>query len=147
MLYMILKHAHSGFRWLVLLFLLVAIVNGLRNWKGARPVGDAERKMNLFALIFTHIQFLGGLVLYFISSKVVFSGESMKIAMNRFFLVEHPFLMIIAIALITIGYSRAKRADNPGLASRRVFWFYLIGLVLILAGIPWPSKGFGTAWF
>lgn len=147
MLYMILKHAHSGFRWLVLLFLVVAIVNALRNWNGARPFSDTERKMNLFALIFTHLQFLIGLVLYFISSKVVFSGESMKIAMNRFFLVEHPFMMLIGIALITVGYSRAKRAENPASASRRIFWFYLIGLVLILAGIPWPSKGFGTAWF
>lgn len=147
MLYMILKHAHSGFRWLVLLFLVVAIVNALRNWNGTRPASDTERKMNLFALIFTHLQLIGGLVLYFISSKVVFSGESMKIAMNRFFLVEHPFMMLIGIVLITIGYSRAKRADNPSSAARRIFWFYLIGLVLILAGIPWPSKGFGTAWF
>ena len=147
MLYMILKHAHSGFRWLVLLLLIAAITNALLKWRGGKALGASDRKLNLFAMVFTHVQLLVGFGLYFISEKVVFSGESMKNAINRFFLVEHPFLMVLAIVLITIGYSRGKRADSDTLASKRTFWFYLIGLLLILAGIPWPFQGYGTAWF
>jgi len=71
----------------------------------------------------------------------------MKVAVNRFFLVEHPSLMIFAVLLITIGYSRAKRATSDAMAFRRTFWFYLVGLVLILLGIPWPMQGYGTGWF
>lgn len=147
MLYMILKHAHSGFRWLVLILLIAAIGNALQKWRGGKSLTSGDRKLNLFAMVFTHVQLLVGFGLYFISEKVVFSGESMKNAINRFFLVEHPFLMVIAIVLITIGYSRAKRADSDASAAKRIFWFYLIGLLLILAGIPWPFQGYGTAWF
>ena len=147
MLYMILKHAHSGFRWLVLFLLVAAFVNAFLKWRGAKTYSATDRKLGLFAMIFTHIQFVGGFVLYFISNRVVFSAESMKVAVNRFFLVEHPLMMLIAIGVVTIGYSRAKRATTDMGKFKATFWFYLIGLALILAGIPWPSQGYGTGWF
>lgn len=34
----------------------------------------------------------------------------MKNAVSRLYGLEHPLMMLIAIALITIGYSKAKRA-------------------------------------
>jgi hypothetical protein len=147
MLYTILKHAHSGFRWMVLLLLLAAVANAIMKWRNGASVSQSDRRLNLFALVFSHLQFLIGIVLYFISERVVFSPESMKVAVNRFFLVEHPSLMIFAVLLITIGYSRAKRATSDAMAFRRTFWFYLVGLVLILLGIPWPMQGYGTGWF
>lgn len=147
MLYNILQHAHSGLRWVVLLLLLGAVANALVKWRNHVKMSDSDRKLNLFALIFSHTQLLLGIALYFLSPKVIFSGESMKVAMNRFFLVEHPSLMILALILITIGYSRAKKAASDEGAFRRIFWFYFIGLVLILLGIPWPMQGYGTGWF
>lgn len=143
----ILIHAHSGLRWVALILLLAAIGNAFSKWQGKKGYTDKDRKLGLFALIGVHVQLLLGLALYFISSKVIFSAESMKVAMNRFFLVEHPTLMIIAIALITVGYSRAKRGATDTGKFKTTFWFYLIGLILILAGIPWPSLGYGTGWF
>jgi uncharacterized protein YacL len=147
MLYMILKHAHSGLRWAVLLFLVAAVANAFMKWRGGKAHSESDRKLGFFAMLFSHIQLVIGLILYFISPKVVFSAESMKIAMNRFFLVEHSFLMILAILLLTLGYSRAKRAASDASRFKLTFWFYLIALILILAGIPWPSKGYGTGWF
>lgn len=147
MLYTILKHAHSGFRWIVLFLLVAAVANAFLKWRKEAVMTSSDRKLSLFALIFTHVQFLVGLLLYFISARVVFSPESMKDAINRFFLVEHPSLMIAAVVLITIGYSRSKRSASDTIAFRRTFWFYFIGLVLILLGIPWPMQGYGTGWF
>ena len=147
MLYTILKHAHSGFRWVVLFLLVAAVVNAFLKWRNGAAMASSDRKLGLFALIFTHVQFLVGLVLYFISARVVFSPESMKDAINRFFLVEHPSLMIAAVVLVTIGYSRAKRSPSDNFAFRRTFWFYFIGLALILLGSPWPMQGYGTGWF
>ncbi len=147
MLYTILKHAHSGFRWIVLLLLVAAVANAFLKWRKGSVMTGSDRKLNLFTLIFTHVQFLVGIVLYFISARVVFSPESMKDAVNRFFLVEHPSLMITAVVLITVGYSRAKRSASDEVAFRRTFWFYLVGLLLILLGIPWPTQGYGTGWF
>ena len=106
-----------------------------------------DKKLGLFALIFTHIQFLMGLVLYFLSPKVVFSGEAMKDSVLRFFLVEHISLMTLAVVLITIGYSKSKSTALDAKKFKSTFWFFVIGLLLILAGIPWPFQNYGTGWF
>lgn len=143
----ILRHAHSGLRWLVLISLIIAIVNAVGKTSGQVAFTDKDKKINLFALIFTHIQLLIGLVLYFISPKVIFSSEAMKSDVLRFFLVEHSLLMIIAVILITIGYSRSKKALDAGKKFKSVLIFYLLGLILMLIGIPWPFMDYGTSWF
>ena len=138
-----LTHAHSGLRWLVLLFLLLAIISAYRAWKG----GGSLSKMPLFALIATHTQLLTGLVLYFISPYVSFEEGFMKQAVTRFYSVEHITLMLIAIVLITVGYSKAKRKATDEAKGKTTFTFYLIALILILLAIPWPFRGLGTGWF
>lgn len=143
----ILRHAHSGLRWLVLISLIIAIVNAVGKTSGKVAFTDKDKKINLFTLIFTHVQLLIGLVLYFISPKVIFSSEAMKSDALRFFLVEHSLLMIIAVILITIGYSRSKKALDAGKKFKSVLIFYLLGLILMLIGIPWPFMDYGTAWF
>lgn len=142
-----LTHAHSGLRWVVLVLLLVAIGNAFMKWQGNKEFQGGDKKIGLFAMVFTHIQFLIGLVLYFISPRVIFAAESMKNAAARFFLVEHLSIMLLAIAVITIGYSRAKRTEDDSKKFKTTFIFFLIGLILILAGIPWPFRGYGTGWF
>ena len=143
----ILKHAHSGLRWLVLAALILAILNAVGKTNGSKPFTDKDRKLGLFGLIFTHTQFLLGLILYFISSKVVFSGAAMKDSVLRFYLVEHLSIMVIAVVLITIGYSKSKRAQSDGKKFKSILVFYLIGLLLIIAGIPWPFRQLGAGWF
>ncbi len=137
-MYPMLVHSHSGLRWVVLLLLLAAIFNAGTKMGGKASYTDKDKRLGLFALIFSHVQLVIGIALYFISPKV---------QTFRFFRMEHLALMIIAIALITVGYSRAKRnADDAG-KFKTTFWFYLIGLLAILAGIPWPFMGYGSAWF
>ncbi len=146
-MYSLLSHAHSGLRWFVLITLLVAIINAIGKTKGNHSFTKRDIRLALMALVFTHTQFLLGLILYFISPKVVFSADSMSNDVLRFFLVEHIFIMLIAVLLITIGYSRAKRAIDEGKKFRNILVFYLLGLILILAGIPWPFQNYGTSWF
>lgn len=146
-MYEILKSAHSGLRWLVLLALIVAIVNSFGKTKGGVTYTNKDKKKALFGLIFTHLQFLIGLVLYFISPKVVFAASSMKAAIPRFYLVEHMSMMLIAAVLITIGYSRAKRINMDGKKFKSILIYYAIGLLIILAAIPWPFRNLGGSWF
>lgn len=143
----ILRHAHSGLRWLVLISIIIAIINAIGKTGGQKAFTDKDKKTGLFALIFTHLQLLLGLLLYFTSPKVVFSSEAMKSDVLRFFLVEHSLLMLIAVALITIGYSRSKRALEPGKKFKSILIFYVLGLLLMLIGIPWPFMDYGTSWF
>jgi heme A synthase len=146
-MYHFLQHAHSGLRWLVLLFLVLAVVFALIKWLAKRPFWTTHKKIALFALVFTHLQVVLGFILYFISPKVIFDGAAMNDTASRFYLVEHLAGMLISAIIITIGYSRAKRA-LPEVSAKSIFWYYLIGLVLILASIPWPFReGLGGAWF
>jgi hypothetical protein len=68
----ILIHAHSGFRWIVLILLILAIVKMVSGWKSLKEFKVADKKLALFAMIAYHTQFLLGLVLFFISGKVNF---------------------------------------------------------------------------
>ena len=145
-MYNALQHAHSGLRWIVLALLLYAIFNAFKKWRSGANFLDQDRKKNLFALIATHTQFLLGIALYFISPKVQFGPGMMKDSMTRFYAVEHITLMIIAIVLITLGYSLSKRIKQDPKKFKRTFIFYTIGLILMLVAIPWPPR-FGAGWF
>lgn len=140
-----LVHAHSGLRWIALILLVAAVVTAISRWQGRNSFTDDNRKLNLFTLISVHTQLVIGLILLFISPKVNFSMMSEKL--YRFYSVEHTAGMLIAIVLITIGYSRSKRTNNDTTKHRLVSLFYGLGLLLILASIPWPFRIPGAGWF
>ena len=142
-----LKHAHSGIRWIFLALLIYAVINAFLKWRGNKAFTEGDRKVGLFTFVFSHIQLLLGLGLYFISPKVgKMSSEVMKNATARFFTVEHISMMLLSIILISIGYISAKKAVDSGVKFKRTFIFYLIALVLVLMAIPWPPKH-GAGWF
>lgn len=136
------RHAHSGLRWIVLILLLLAIVNAFSGWRNKKNYTDKDKKVHLFAMIFVHIQLLIGLVALYLNwgSKVVLS-------MKNFYMREHIPLMLIAFILITIGFSKSKKIKETPRRFKTIFIAYSIGLVLILASIPWPFRGLGTGWF
>ena len=140
-----LVHAHSGLRWIVLVLLVIAVVVAVSKWLGNKGFTDGDRKLNLFTLIAVHTQFIIGLILLFISPKVDFSMMAEKL--YRFYSAEHPTGMLIAIILVTIGYSSAKRVASATGKHRLIGILYGLGLVLILASIPWPSRIIGAGWY
>ena len=140
-----LVHAHSGIRWIALVLLVASVIIALIRWQGRSSYTNGNRQLYLFTLISVHLQLVIGLILYFISPKVDFNHISDKL--YRFYTVEHITGMLIAIALITVGYSRSKRAINANNKQRLVAIFYGIGLLLILALIPWPGRVPGAALF
>jgi hypothetical protein len=142
----ILKYAHSGLRWVALILLVVAIFNALSS-KGKGKYEKKDKMLNLFAMIVLHIQLLIGLVLYFISPNVKFIEGWMKVKQLRFYGMEHLLIMVIAIAVVTIGRKKAENASNIAKKHGTIVKWFTIGLILILAGIPWPFRGFGTGWF
>jgi membrane protein DedA with SNARE-associated domain len=146
-MYQGLLHAHSGLRWIVLVLIIWALYKATTGWVGKKEYEKSDRLSALLALIFTHIQLLIGFGLYFISPKVSFEDGVMENAVIRFFTVEHMSMMIIAIALITIGFSTAKRMEDAVAKHKRVAIMYGIGLAIILASIPWPFRGLGAGWF
>lgn len=145
MVYTILLKSHSGLRWLLLAFFILALMQLGR--KGFSECRFNPKRLALLTLITAHIQLLLGLVLYFSSPKVIFAASSMKDSMLRFYLVEHIGLMVIAIIILTIGYSKTKNRLQEIAGARKAFYYYLVSLILILASIPWPFRSLGAGWF
>ncbi len=143
-------HAHSGLRWVVLVLLLLAIIKGFRGFSGNKKFTPGTKKLFMFAMVSCHIQLVLGLILYFTSDAVdldnLFAND-----ITRFYGLEHIVGMILAIVIITIGYSTSKRASTDKKKYRRVAICYTIGLLLILGSIPWPFmqkfQNLGLGWF
>lgn len=142
-----LLHAHSGLRWIALILLIVAIINALRS-KRKNSYVKKDKMINLFAMITLHTQLLIGLFLYFNSPKVQFTEGWMANASLRFHGMEHLVGMILAIVIVTIGRKKAENARSNQLKHSKIITWYTIGLILILAFIPWPFREvLGGQWF
>ena len=140
----ILVSAHSGLRWIALVLLLLAIYNAFT----AKEYEKKHRLANMFAMISLHTQLLIGLALYFTSAKVQFTEGWMKVALYRFYGMEHLMGMIIAIVLVTIGHSKSKKATESSDKFKAIKIWYVLALILILAFIPWPFRtALGAGWF
>ncbi len=142
----ILKHAHSGLRWVALILLVFAIINAISK-KGSSNYEKKDKMINLFTMISLHTQLLLGLILYFKSDKVQFIAGWMKQPMLRFYGMEHILLMIIALVIVTIGRKKAEKTEAPYSKHQLIAKWYLIGFILILAAIPWPFRNLGAGWF
>lgn len=151
----ILNHLHSILRWVILILLLITIVTSFNGMRKNADYLAQNKKFALWTLIAAHLQFVIGLIQYIAGPWGIKNiqnngmGTVMKDSFARFFAMEHILMMTIAIALITIGYSSAKRTLAPRKKHKKIFIFFLIALLLILAAIPWPFRpGFESAgWF
>ena len=139
----IILYLHSRLAYIVLIVLVLAILNAFLGLVTKRSFGNRDLRLSLFALIFSHIQLLLGLITYFVSPY--FSawengmGAVMKDSTLRLFLVEHPTTNILAIVLITMGWSLHKKATADSKKFFRIAVFYGFGTVLLLSRIPWEQ--------
>lgn len=131
--------AHTHTRWLVLFAAVLAIALPYVN----KTVSSKSKLPGLVFMILCDIQLLMGLTLYFIYSPMgaaaFETGMSnvMKTAAIRKIAVEHLVLMLVAITLVHIGYSKVKKATESAQLSKTSLIYFGIALVLMLAGIPW----------
>lgn len=141
----ILTHAHSGLRWVALILLILAIINAFTS----KTYEKKHKMINLFAMVVLHTQLLIGLVQYFgTSSKVQFIEGWMKNPLLRFYGMEHLAGMLIAIIVVTIGHSKSKKGSTPEEKYKPIKLWYVVGLILIVASIPWPFRAaLGGQWF
>lgn len=137
-MYNILKEAHSGIAYLALIALVIAVINAFVGLASKKAFVKKDRTISLIALIFCHIQLLVGLVLYFVSPLGFAQLGNMSDSAARLTSLEHPLVNIIAIALITVGWSKHKKAAEND-KFKKIAVFYVLGLVLILSRIPYAS--------
>jgi hypothetical protein len=136
-MYHFIQKFHSGWAYIALLTLVIAVVNAIIGLTSNKEFSAKDRKIALFALIAIHIQLVVGIIIYFVSPLGKASLGNMKDAALRLTSLEHPLLNIIAIVLITIGWSKHKKLLESKAKFKSFAIFYSLGLVLILAKIPW----------
>ncbi|NMH27619.1 hypothetical protein [Flavobacterium silvaticum] len=135
-MYEFIQKAHSGWAYIVLLTLAIAAVNALAGKLSNRPFKTSDRQISLLALIAAHTQLVIGLILYFVSplgkdSLGVMTGT------QRLTSLEHPLINLIALVLITVGWSAHKRKTEDAKKFQVIALMYSIGLVLIASRIPY----------
>ncbi len=131
-MYEILRSAHSGWRYVVILLLLAAFITALSGFTGKKPFTEGNRKLAVFALISSHIQLVLGLLLYFMNDWYKMDSS---VASNRYWKMEHISMMVIAIILITIGNSKSKKATDAVAKHKSIFMFFGLGLLIITVAI------------
>lgn len=136
-----LLHSHSLIRYFVLIMLLAVIIASFTGWIQNRRFTKVDNKLSLYLLIFTHLQFVVGILLYFVSDVVQFSNETMKNAGIRYWTVEHVVGMLIAIALITAGRSTSKKMSVDQSKHKRLFIFNLLAAVVIVVTLLGSGRG------
>ncbi len=142
-MYTTIQFIHSYWAYLVVFVVLIATINALAGYMGNKEYSPKDFRLALFALITTHIQFLIGLVLYFVSPlglqniTNVGMGEVMGNSLYRLYAVEHPLVMILTVVFITIGYSKHKKKLVSKPKFKLLAIFYTIALILLLSRIPW----------
>ncbi|MCF6131340.1 hypothetical protein [Flavobacterium wongokense] len=136
-MYTFIQKFHSGWAYLALLLLVVAVINSIAGMSSKKEFTPKDRKIALFGLIATHIQLVVGLILYFVSPLGKAALGNMSDSALRLTSLEHPLINLIAITLITIGWSKHKRAATSEAKFKSIAIFYGLGLVLILSRIPW----------
>ena len=137
-----LLHLHSILRWVILLLLLICLFQALSK-------NSSVRKTSLWLLISAHLMLVVGFFQLLWGRYGIIKGlpagvELMKDKFYRFFWVEHPLLMLLAIILITVARGKAKNLNYKSVA-----WLLIIALLAIFAAMPWPFRdivGAGRTW-
>lgn len=149
-----LLHLHNLMRWVIIILLLLSLFKAFTGMQQKRTFSASDRRVWLFTLISAHITLLIGLYQwlwgrYGMLKVDLPEGESiMKNKFFRFFWVEHPTFMILAIIMVTLGNGMAKKQVTDAVKFRRAFWFFFIALLMIMVAVPWPFRvGIARPWF
>jgi len=136
-MYEIIQKLHSGWAYLAILLLVIAVINSFIGLFSKKDFTERDRKIALFALAAIHTQLLIGFVVYFVSPLGFSALGQMKDAALRLTSLEHPLMNIIGIVLITIGWMKHKKLTTSESKFKAFSIYYGLGLTLILSKIPW----------
>lgn len=139
-MYNIIQHSHSGIMWLVIIMLVVSVVISLINTMKKEEADSAYwYKFFRITKLLMYLQALLGIALMFVSPLVNFGEGFMKNEQLRFYGMEHPLMMLIAIGLVSMGLFFSKKKDTIVKKNKTVFIYYAIALAVIGSMIPWAT--------
>ncbi len=142
-MYYYLLQTHSILRYVVLALMLFVIIRyAIRHYQKSQ-FSHQDNRLGLYLVLSVHVQFVLGILLFFVSPVVQAAladmSATMKDSVLRFSIIEHPTLMLIAVILVTVGRIVSKRSKREAMKFRRALIYYAAALILIIAGVPWEK--------
>ena len=120
-----LLQAHSGWRWIVLVLIIITAVKMLFGWLTKQDWTRLDSNLLLYSRIAVNIQVVLGVVLYILLQRWT----------NMRFTGEHVIVALLAVGGIEFGAGRAKKASSAINMFKFAFIGFAIALVLILVAI------------
>lgn len=140
--YLIIKDTHAYWRWIILVLAAIVLIKYLAGWFGKQKYAGLDKRLTTFFVISLDIQLLLGLLLYFFLSPATqdafqSGANTMSDPAKRFYALEHPFTMLMAIVVAHIGSIMVRRAQSDDAKFKRGVLLFGLCLVLMLARMPW----------
>jgi len=138
---------HNILRWVVLLTAVVALIRSFRGLATGAPWTRREAlSLSAYAGMLS-LQMLLGLFLYFFLSPVGMRalrdmGAAMSDPNVRFFAIEHPIAMMLAVGLAHVAVQRSRKASTDASRFRNAAILVSLSLLLVLARLPWARPMF-----
>ncbi|MEZ4730281.1 MAG: hypothetical protein R3E79_24395 [Caldilineaceae bacterium] len=124
---LILREAHSGWRYVVLLVVGLALLKLLIGWLGGQRWSRLDQILGAATPIVIDIQWLLGIILWIMQQRWL--GGSALVSW------EHPTTMTLALIAAHIGWSRTKRATVDKTKFSTAFLGFLIAGLLVAVGV------------
>jgi hypothetical protein len=132
---------HSLVRWVVLILAVVALLRARKGLNGGIEYATGAKQSLAIFTMSLHLQLVLGLILFGTSPLTRGAMKDMGAAMRdpgtRFFIAEHPTLMIAGVVVATLTGVIARRGPDDAVRHRRAAIGIALALGLMLAGMPW----------
>jgi cytochrome b561 len=126
----ILFMAHSGWRYIAFLVLGIAILKYLVGWLQRGKWSKLDRQIGLVTVIGVDIQVVLGIVLW--ALRVMEIPGRMN-AITAY--IEHPVTMLIAIAIMHVGWVRVRKTAGDTDKFRMATLTFIVTSLLVALGV------------
>lgn len=144
-MYSITLYGHSFMRYVVIAFTLFTILKCVTVLFHQRVWSQTDDNLGRWTIRVWDMQFLLGLVLYFMSPISQFGlanfGEAMANQQLRQITLEHPILNLLAITILHVGWVLVRRLVSG--SSKHTAWLSTIVVSMVLVFLAIPS---GRPW-
>src|SRR6266550_3972043 len=126
---------HSLLRWLLVLMLVYMLVRAWLGYKRNYSFTSVDNTLRHWTATVAHLQLTVGMVLYFKSPYVAYFWQNPRLEHlpldYSFFSLIHISLMILAVAVLTVGSAMTKRKVSSQEKFKTIFSWFLVAFVIL----------------
>jgi hypothetical protein len=115
----IILQAHSGWRWVVLLLIIIVVIKALIGWLAKQNWSNLDSTLVRLSRYALYIQVVLGVILYIVAQKW---------AAGFGFVGSHIIPALLAVGAVEFGAARSRKVEG----SQKKFMFAFIGFVIAI---------------